>query len=212
MSPLTLSSVLFQEELVFGSRRAASEHLLLNIMRMLCVQGLFQRLLLIIIKMSIHGLCHDVLHCKSYAGVDRTGPQVAPFESMPCKSVLIVEDEVEIRENLMLLMELEGYPVHGAANGREALELLRKIPPPCLILLDLLMPVMTGTEFLEAMSREGSIASIPVCVVSAVAERPALPESVDFIKKPMEFDELLRCVQIHCGDPSSGDARETQQK
>jgi CheY-like chemotaxis protein len=123
-----------------------------------------------------------------------------PEERRPgCKSILIVEDEPSIRETLRALLELEGYPVYTAENGREGLRLLREIPRPCLVLLDLLMPVMNGMEFLEAKNHEDAIAAIPVCVVSGVAERPTLPAISQFIKKPIEFDGLLKFVRQYCG-------------
>ena len=126
-----------------------------------------------------------------------------PEERRPgCKSILIVEDEPSIRETLRALLELEGYPVYAAENGKEGLRLLREIPRPCLVLLDLLMPVMNGMEFLEAKSHEDTIAAIPVCVVSGVAERPALPpisQFSQFIKKPIEFDGLLKFIRQYCG-------------
>ena len=64
-------------------------------------------------------------------------------------SILLVEDEPAIRENLKQLLELEGYPVFTAADGREGLSALKSMPRPCLVLLDLLMPVMNGSSFLR---------------------------------------------------------------
>ncbi len=118
-----------------------------------------------------------------------------------CRSILIVEDEPSIRENLRLLLELEGYPARTAGNGAEGLEILRNMPHPCLVLLDLLMPVMNGAEFLEAKRQEDTIAAIPVCIVSGVASRPDVPDAVGFVKKPIEFDGLLKFVRQYCGTP-----------
>ncbi len=118
-----------------------------------------------------------------------------------CKSILIVEDEPGIRENLQALLELEGYRIFTASNGEEGLRLLRRMPRPCLILLDLLMPVLNGMEFLEAKSHEDAIAAIPVCIVSGVAERPDMSKASAFIKKPIELDGLLRFVRSYCGVP-----------
>lgn len=138
------------------------------------------------------------------------GAAVAIFRRrMRCRSILIVEDEPSIRENLQALLELEGYPVYAASNGSEGLSVLRKMPRPCLVLLDLFMPVMNGTEFLEAKSHEDAIASIPVCVVSGVAERPRHLLTVSaFIKKPIEFDGLLKFVKNYCGKPTDSIAGE----
>jgi CheY-like chemotaxis protein len=116
-----------------------------------------------------------------------------------CKSILVVEDEPSIRENLRMLLEWEGYQVFTASNGDEGLKTLRKMPKPCLILLDLLMPVLNGMEFLEAKSHEDAIAAIPVCVVSGVAEKPDLSKASGFVKKPIELEGLLKFVRGYCG-------------
>ena len=116
-----------------------------------------------------------------------------------CQSILIVEDEPTIRENLKTLLELEGYRVYAANNGDEGLQVLRNMPRPCLVLLDLLMPVMNGMEFMQAKSHEDAIAAIPVCIVSGVAENPELPGASAFVKKPIEFDGLLKFVRQYCG-------------
>jgi CheY-like chemotaxis protein len=63
---------------------------------------------------------------------------------LSCQSILIVEDEKDIRESLKMLLELEGYSVFTAKDGKEGLEILKNLESPCLILLDLLMPVMNG--------------------------------------------------------------------
>jgi len=116
-----------------------------------------------------------------------------------CKSILVVEDEPTIRENLKMLLELEGFPVYTANNGEEGLKVLRSIPRPCIVLLDLLMPVMNGMEFMEAKSHEDAIAAIPVCIVSGVAEKPDMSKASAFVKKPIEFDGLLKFVRHYCG-------------
>lgn len=111
-----------------------------------------------------------------------------------CKSILVVEDEPTIRENLKMLLELEGFPTFTASNGEEGLKVLRTMPRPGLVLLDLLMPVMNGMEFMEAKSHEATIADIPVCVISGVAEKPEIPKAAAFFKKPIEFEVLLKFV------------------
>lgn len=123
-------------------------------------------------------------------------------DSGHCKSILIVEDEPTIRENLKMLLELEGFSVYTANNGEEGLKVLRSMPRPCLILLDLLMPVMNGMEFMEAKSHEDAIAAIPVCIVSGVAEKPDMSNASAFVKKPIEFDGLLKFVRHYCGTPN----------
>src|SRR5690349_1848715 len=83
--------------------------------------------------------------------------------------VLVVEDSTDARQMLASLLEVEGFAVRTAANGREALDQLRAGPPPCLILLDLMMPVMDGYQFRAEQRQDPGLSPIPVVVVSAVA-------------------------------------------
>lgn len=83
-------------------------------------------------------------------------------------SIVVVDDEDDIREAVQVVLEAEGYRTAAAANGQEALELLRRgEQPPCLILLDLMMPVMDGWEFLKEIAEEPRLLSIPVAIMSA---------------------------------------------
>jgi CheY-like chemotaxis protein len=117
--------------------------------------------------------------------------------------VLIIEDEELIRENFQLLLELEGYSVFTAGNGQEGMEQLRKMTSPCLILLDLMMPVMNGEEFLKAKAAEQSLALIPVCVLSGVAKEPDLPGVAAFLPKPVDVFRLLDLIRSYCGSPNA---------
>ncbi|MFO7167993.1 MAG: response regulator [Chloroflexota bacterium] len=116
-------------------------------------------------------------------------------------TVLIVDDDRDIREMLAQTLEDEGYQVLSAADGREALELLRSEPLPCLILLDLMMPVMNGWEFREAQLRQPELVDIPVVILSArtdVAQAAAEMQGVSYIAKPIDFDLLINTVAQHC--------------
>src|SRR5262249_37619408 len=93
----------------------------------------------------------------------------------------------------------EGYAVLTAGNGKEGLEQLRRVTSPCLILLDLMMPVMNGQEFLRAKAAEESLASIPVCVLSGVGSQPDLPGIVAFLSKPVDFSRLFDLIRNYCG-------------
>lgn len=127
---------------------------------------------------------------------------------MQCRAILIVEDEPDIRENLQALFELEGYKVFTAGNGKEGLKALRVMPRPCLILLDMLMPVMNGSEFLTAKEHEDSLSTIPVGIVSGVSDRPKLVGgAVAFLRKPLEFDGLLKFVKQYCPSSSAADPK-----
>jgi CheY-like chemotaxis protein len=116
-----------------------------------------------------------------------------------CRNILIVEDDVDIRLSLQELLQAEGYNVHGATNGKEGLEWLHQMDLPCLILLDLMMPVMDGWEFAKIKQQDGRIAPIPVVVVSAFENAPETVRAARYIKKPIKFDALLQVVHQYCG-------------
>src|SRR6266704_1344448 len=119
-------------------------------------------------------------------------------------TVLVVEDDFDLRDALVPILEYEGHRVVSAANGKEALERLRTMPPPSLILLDLMMPVMDGEQFRAQQLRDPALASIPVVVVSAHAsaeERAALLGAAGCVKKPFEIEDLLEQVRRSSRSP-----------
>lgn len=118
--------------------------------------------------------------------------------SKTCHSVLIVEDDESIRTILKEILENEGYEVFTAENGKVGIEVLQKIARPCLILLDFLMPVMNGKEFMEAKRQDDLIAPIPVVLVSAFEDRSKDIGAQGFVKKPIDFDCLLRFLEKYC--------------
>ena len=113
-------------------------------------------------------------------------------------AVLVVEDEPDIRETLRDILETEGYSVRCAANGREALEALAEMPRPQLILLDLMMPVMSGYELLRELRANDALSSIPVTVVSATVDGRAVPGDASVLRKPVDLDTLLNLVDARC--------------
>jgi len=115
--------------------------------------------------------------------------------------ILIVEDDVEIREAMSELLESRGYAVSVARHGAEALEQLRAGSRPCIILLDLMMPVMDGWTFCQETERDPAFAAIPILIVSAVTRldpRTAHVRSVAQLSKPLNFDDLLAALALHC--------------
>src|SRR5437588_12112485 len=86
------------------------------------------------------------------------------------KRVLVVEDDAVLNGAIKMLLEWEGYEVDCAANGSDALDRLREQGRPSVILLDLLMPVLSGWEFRDEQKRDPALADIPVVVVSAVGD------------------------------------------
>jgi len=119
---------------------------------------------------------------------------------MPQGSILVVEDDPDVRDALTTILETEGYHVVKACDGQEALGQLRA-STPSLILLDLYMPVMNGWAFRAEQLRDPKLASIPVVVVSAdsmVAKRAADLGAAGYVGKPIDFDRLLSLVATHC--------------
>jgi two-component system, chemotaxis family, chemotaxis protein CheY len=95
-----------------------------------------------------------------------------PSASRPQRStILAVDDDVDLRESMQEILELEGYLVATASHGQHALDLLRKGEHPQLILLDLMMPVMNGAEFLVELRADPQLQDIPVLLVTAFADR-----------------------------------------
>ena len=114
-------------------------------------------------------------------------------------TVLIAEDDEAIRDGLSMSLEIEGYRVLTAADGRAALELLPTLESPCLLLLDLLMPVMNGWELLEAKNANPALAGIPVVVLSSADEKQPLPGVAAFVPKPYQLDKVIGAIRQFCG-------------
>lgn len=116
------------------------------------------------------------------------------------KVILVVEDDEPIREAMKEALEEEGpYEVVTACNGKEALELLDGMEHPSLILLDLMMPVMDGAEFLENKRQRGDLEDVPVVVVSAWArDTGPIPGVAELVSKPIQLDALLGTVERYC--------------
>jgi len=116
------------------------------------------------------------------------------------KHLLLVEDEPDTREGLTVFLEAEGYAVLQAGDGRQALELLRT-RPISVVLLDVMMPIMSGWEFRQAQLADDTIADVPVVVLTADAtagERAAAAGVQAFLTKPVQLDRLLECLDRWC--------------
>ena len=116
------------------------------------------------------------------------------------KSVLIVEDDPDIREVLEEMLDAGGHRVVTATNGAEGLAALQGVAAPAVILLDLMMPVMSGFAFLEELARRTDRRGDRVLLISAneTVERAAtLPGVVGYVKKPFDLDEVLSLVERH---------------
>jgi len=122
----------------------------------------------------------------------------------PVASVLVVEDDEDVRDAIRFALMDEGYDVACAADGIEALDYLRRAPRPELILLDMMMPRMDGAEFRAAQVEDPAIATIPVVLVTADAralQRMKSMEARAYLKKPVSLDQLLDVVAQFCRRP-----------
>jgi len=121
--------------------------------------------------------------------------------------VLIVDDDPDISETIAFMLDERGYRSERAANGKEALERLRRPPRPQLILLDLTMPVMDGREFRRRQLASPELASIPVVVVTAdaTAKDHIRMQTPGWLVKPIALDTLLDTVKRYCLLPAQGE-------
>jgi CheY-like chemotaxis protein len=115
------------------------------------------------------------------------------------RSVLVVEDDPDIRDAVVEILQDEGYGVSAAADGRQALDLLETLAPlPDIILLDLMMPVMNGFQFREEQLKKPELARVPVLIVTADANAMAKAEALQaagFIQKPLKIQPLLDTIE-----------------
>jgi CheY-like chemotaxis protein len=116
--------------------------------------------------------------------------------------ILVVEDDRDLREILGESLELEGYDVVSAEHGQAALQKLETGPRPCLILLDLMMPVMDGWAFRQEILKHPTLADIPVVIMTAAgAERAKTIPSDGVLHKPLAMDAVIEAVQGYCHGP-----------
>ena len=115
--------------------------------------------------------------------------------------VLVVDDDTDVRESMADILRIEGLEAVVARDGGEALHLLQtRGDKPSLILLDLMMPRMSGWELLERLGEDRALASIPVCVVSA-SGAPLPTGARAMLIKPFDMHRLLEVVARHAGSP-----------
>jgi two-component system response regulator CpxR len=111
----------------------------------------------------------------------------------PDARVLVVDDDQDIRDTVAAALETEGYRVSCAANGAQALAMMRGDRPEAIV-LDLSMPIMTGWELLEAVHERRELREVPVLVLSAMGA----PAGVEHLDKPVSLDDLLATLDRLC--------------
>jgi CheY-like chemotaxis protein len=122
------------------------------------------------------------------------------FAGTGARRILVVEDDLQLRESVSHTLRQEGYDVITARNGSEGLELAASEPPD-LVLLDLMMPVMSGWEFRERQQRHPQLAAITVVVMTATPSLEAAAiEAADLLLKPVRISDLLATVVRHIGE------------
>jgi DNA-binding response OmpR family regulator len=117
---------------------------------------------------------------------------------MPC--VLVIEDDASVQQLLAAYLQLEGFQVTTADNGIEGLKRMKQ-SRPCLILLDLMMPIMDGEQFRAAQLREPGLADVPDICISAIydaRQRAERMQAAGLIKKPFDIEEVLSAVRARC--------------
>ncbi len=136
-----------------------------------------------------------------HVALPKAVPDHAPSDEVAARptsgaTILIVDDDPDVRDGIAGWLEHAGYVVVKRSNGASALAYLRDAPPPSLILLDLAMPVMSGWEFLAAWERDASLHAVPVVVVSGERDLTAQVSKfhVAGIAKPFAAEHLIRAV------------------
>ena len=114
-------------------------------------------------------------------------------------SILVIDDDPDVRLSLTSTLEEEGFAVMSAAHGLDALELLRSRGGAVnLVLLDLMMPVMNGFQFRRKQREDPALASIPVLLLSGgnyIAEAAAVIDAAGYVRKPVDLHDLLAVVE-----------------
>jgi CheY-like chemotaxis protein len=115
------------------------------------------------------------------------------------KTILVVDDTEDLRDLVSAWLRRAGYRVVEAENGEVALDMVAHMDePPCLVLLDLMMPVMDGADVLAKLRASGRLASLPVVVTSAVADQCRPEGARAYVRKPVSEHLLLALVRQFC--------------
>jgi CheY-like chemotaxis protein len=116
-----------------------------------------------------------------------------PTESRRAPTVLVIDDEDYVADMLASALELEGYTVHLAYNGRDGLALGKRLPIDLLI-IDIMMPYISGTALVDTFRKLDHTAGVPIILISAGARPPQQQPSVRFVPKPFNIDSMIELV------------------
>jgi CheY-like chemotaxis protein len=129
----------------------------------------------------------------------KPAPAVEQLSACPAdRTVLVLDDDSDVSEMVKELVEEQGFRAICAGNGREALALLER-ERPCLMLIDVFMPVMNGVEFLRAIKSNAALCDIPRVIMTAANDQMiGVKEDVSVLYKPVDFESLKRILQKYC--------------
>jgi two-component system, chemotaxis family, chemotaxis protein CheY len=122
-------------------------------------------------------------------------------------TVLLVEDDSDLRHTIAEVLVGEGYECEGAQTATQAIDYLNSHHPPCMVLLDLGLPGMDGLSFIRWVSQQPTLRAVPIGVISGQARRreselaPFRDHVVQVMSKPFEIDAVLKILEQHCGAP-----------
>ena len=120
---------------------------------------------------------------------------------LSCRSILVVDDDPDVRDAIASVLGDEGYGVTSVGNGREALEHLQHRTRPSLILLDMMMPEMDGWLLRQELKKSPELASIPIVILSGhgdVRDAALALGAVDYLRKPLRIESLLEIAERYC--------------
>lgn len=116
-----------------------------------------------------------------------------------CKKVLVIDDDPAIRQTIQDVLEIYGYDVHTASDGKEGIKELSSMKEsPCLILLDLMMPGMNGWGFLDFQRANPVYAGVPVIICSAYEASAKSVGANNILVKPVQLESLVGAVKAFC--------------
>ena len=147
-----------------------------------------------------HDDCARHQTCSYFREERPEGKKVSLRQNM--KTILLVEDNADSREFVAFMLRRDGYEVVEAENGRDALDQLESMHGlPCLLILDLMMPVMSGSELLHVMGERSPLTGVPVIVLTAGGQPSHEPNVVKFLRKPIDSHLVRGAVREICGAP-----------